>query len=165
MVDGLSREIKVLQSDGQLVRSFGIGVLMHPKGIAIDAAAGKVYVSDYGDQVTGDTSGNGLGLSASIKVFDLTGSQVALISGEGLFSRPQGLALSNGKLYLADNMLAQILEFDRATGTKTASFGCKGSSEGHLLLPMDVALDDAEQNLYVADNRNARVTVIPLAQP
>jgi hypothetical protein len=160
VVDGLAREINVLQPDGQLVRRFGAGVLSDPKGIAIDTATGEIYVSDYGDPVVFPV------IPASIKVFDMTGSHLSdrKISGSGLFSRPQGLSLLGDKVYLADNMLAQILEFDRATGTKTSSFGCKGSSAGHLLLPMDVALADG-QNLFVADNRNMRVTVLPLMQP
>jgi DNA-binding beta-propeller fold protein YncE len=160
VVDGLAREVKVLQPDGQLVRSFGFGVLSDPKGVDIDAVTGEIYVSDYGDPVVYPV------IPASIKVFDMTGSHLSgrTISGYGLFSRPQGLSLSGDKVYLADNLLAQILEFDRATGAKTSSFGCKGSSDGHLLLPMDVALGDG-QNLYVADNRNMRVTVLPLTQP
>ena len=165
VVDGLSKEIKVLNTDGQLVRSFGLGNLMNPKGVAVDASSDAVYISDYGDQVTGDTSGSNLGFSSSIKIFDLEGSPVGMISGENIFSRPQGLALANGNLYLADSMHSQIFEFDRATGVKTAAFGCKGSSADHLLLPMDVILDAAGKNLYVADNRNARVTVLTLTQP
>lgn len=161
VVDGLAREVKVLQPDGQLVRSFGAGVLYDPKGIAIDFLAGEIYVSDYGDQFVSPI------IPASIEVFDMTGSHLSgrKISGYGLFSRPQGLTLLGDKVYLADNMLAQILEFDRATGAKTASFGCKGSSDEHLLLPMDVVIGNSSQHLYVADNRNMRVTVLPLTQP
>jgi DNA-binding beta-propeller fold protein YncE len=161
VVDGLAREVKVLQPDGQLVRSFGAGVLSDPKGIAIDFLAGEIYVSDYGDPVVYPV------IPASIEVFDMTGSHLSgrKISGSGIFSRPQGLTLLGDKVYLADNMLAQILEFDRATGAKTASFGCRGSSDEHLLLPMDVVTGDSSQQLFVADNRNMRVTVLPLTQP
>jgi DNA-binding beta-propeller fold protein YncE len=154
VVDGLDQEIKVLQPDGQLVRSFGAVVLSDPKGIAIDLGAGEIYVTDYGDSRAG--------LSASIKVFDLEGGLQRTISGA--FSRPQGLTLTSDKLFVTDNMLAQILEFDRTTNEKTASYGCQGSSNGHLLLPMDVVLDDAGLNFYVADNRNMRITVLPLTE-
>jgi DNA-binding beta-propeller fold protein YncE len=154
VVDGLALEVKVLQPDGQLVRSFGAGVLSDPKGIAIDTAAGEIYVSDYGDPA--------VGIPASIKVFNLSDALVRTITGN--FSRPQGLSLTDSKLFVADNMLAQILEFDRATNEMTTSYGCLGSSEGHMLLPLDVALDAAGLNLYVADNRNMRVTVLPLTE-
>lgn len=159
VVDGLDGDVKVVQPGGQLVRSFGAGVLSAPKGIAVDDATGEIFVSDYGDPVVYPV------IPASIKIFDMTGSHVGTISGSGQFSRPQGLALKGDKVYLADNMLGQILEFDRATGVKTASFGCKGSSDGHLLLPMDLVLGDSGESLYVADNRNMRITVLPLTQP
>jgi DNA-binding beta-propeller fold protein YncE len=129
-------------------------VLADPKGIAVDAVKGEVFVSDYGDPA--------VGISASIKVFDLSGALVRTITGN--FSRPQGLALTDSKLFVADNMLAQILEFDRTTDEMTTSYGCLGSSEGHMLLPLDVALDAEGLNLYVADNRNMRVTVLPLTE-
>ncbi len=155
VVDGLAKEVKVLLRGGRLVRSFGGDmVLSSPKGIAVDAASGEVFVSDYGDPA--------IGIPASIKVFNLSGGLDRTITGD--FSRPQGILLTNSKLFVADNMLAQILGFDRETNEVTASYGCLGSSEGHLLLPMDVALDDAGLNLYVADNRNMRVTVLPLAE-
>ena len=153
VVDGISRSIKVLLRDGQLLRSFGgDNVLSSPKGIAFDVSTGEVFVSDYGD--------SRVGIPASIKVFDLAGGLRKTITGS--FSRPQGLTLTSDKLFVADNMLAQILEFDRSTNLVTKSYSCQGSSEGHLLLPMDVVVDGDELNLYVADNRNMRITVLPL---
>lgn len=153
VVDGLAREIKVLWPNGELVGSFGgEGVLSAPKGIAVDAATQEVFVSDYGD--------SRVGIPASIKVFNLANGAVRSITGN--FDRPQGLALSSDKLFVSDNMLAQILEFDRISGVMTLTYGCLGSSAGHLMLPMDVALDSALNNLYIADNRNMRITVLPL---
>ncbi|GEM_PF-2367006 len=155
VVDGLAREIKVLRRNGRLLKSFGGNmVLADPKGIAVDAVKGEVFVSDYGDST--------VGIPASIKVFNLSGDLKRTITGN--FSRPQGLWLTDSKIFVADNMLAQILEFDRDTDEMTTSYGCLGSSDGHLLLPMDVALDAAGLNLYVADNRNMRVTVLPLTE-
>lgn len=153
IVDGVSRSIKVMNLRGRVLRSFGgDGVLSSPKGIAVDVNSGEVFVSDYGD--------SRVGIPASIKVFDLSGRLRTTITGS--FSRPQGLTLTSDKLFVADNMLAQILEFDRSTNLVTKSYACQGSSEGHLLLPMDVVLDAEELNLYVADNRNMRITVLPL---
>lgn len=162
VVDGLTREVKVLQPDGQLIRSFGADILVDPKGITLGMAADEIeiYVSDYGPPGSFATK-------ASVQIFDMEGAYIRTINGKGRFSRPQGLALKGDKIYLADNMLAQILEIDRMSegGEITSSFGCTGSSEGHLLLPMDVVLGDAGQSLYVADNRNMRITVLPLTQP
>jgi hypothetical protein len=155
VVDGVSRSIKVLNYRGTVLRSFGgDSVLSSPKGIAVDVVSGEIFVSDYGD--------SRVGIPASIKVFDLSGRLRTTITGS--FSRPQGLALTNDKLFVADNMLSQILEFDRSTKQTTKSYACQGSSEGHLLLPMDVAVDGEGLNLYVADNRNMRITVLPLSE-
>lgn len=154
VVDGTAQDIKVVQLDGVLLRSFGGGVLSSPKGIAIDTLTGEVFVSDYGD--------SSVGIPASIQVFGLDGSLQRTIAGA--FSRPQGLALTSDRLFVTDNMLAQVLEFDRTTGEKIKAHSCKGSSEGHLLLPMDVVVDDAGLNLFVADNRNMRVTILSLTE-
>ena len=122
--------------------------------VAIDTLTGEVFVSDYGDSL--------VGIPASIQVFGLDGSLQRTIAGA--FSRPQGLALTSDRLFVTDNMLAQVLEFDRTTGEKIKAHSCKGSSEGHLLLPMDVVVDDAGLNLFVADNRNMRVTILSLTE-
>lgn len=164
VVDGLEREIKVVQPTGEVYGSFGQGVLNNPKGIAISQTPDnqKLYVSDYGDPAVSPI------VPASVKVFDLLGNHDSsgTISGSSQdFSRPQGLTLSGNKLFLADSMLASILEFDVTTKVKTTTYGCRGSSDGHLLLPMDVVLGKDGQSLYTADNRNMRVTVLPLMQP
>ena len=159
VVDGLAREIKVIQRDGQLIRRFGQGVLDDPKGIVLGSSndGSKIYVSDYGPP--------SFSVKASIEVFDKNGNHLKTISNPSRFSRPQGLALRDDSLYLADSLLSQILEINHVTGEVTAALSCKGSSEEHLLLQMDVVLGDAGQSLYVADNRNMRITVLPLTQP
>lgn len=152
LVDGLAGEVKVINEKGRLVNTFGgFGQLKAPKGIALDLANNEVMVSDYGD--------SSLGISSSIEVFNLGGDHLSTITGS--FSRPQGLAAANGKIYVADAVLGQILEFDRASGSRTFSYGCFGTTEGHLLMPMDVALGANLQDLFVADNRNGRISVLP----
>lgn len=154
IVDGLSRTIQAIDLQFLHVppRVFGQGFLNDPKGVTFDAETGEIYVTDYGDPRTG--------IDAAVKVFDRTGILLQTITGA--FSRPQGIAVSGSRIFVTDALRAQVLEFDRATGTAKAAHGCMGSSPEHLMLPMDVTLDQAGENFYIADNRNMRVTVVPL---
>lgn len=153
VVDGLAAEIKIINLNGRLVGSFGgFGQLANPKGIALDLARGEVLVTDYGI--------SGPGISASIQIFDLDGRHLDTMSGN--FSRPQGVTVAEGRIYVADAVLGQILAFDRTTGAVAGSYGCFGSSAGHLWLPMDVTLDTNARNLLVADNSNGRISILPL---
>lgn len=152
-VDGLTATIKVISLRGRVVALIGEGELNDPKGLYVDPVTGEVFVTDYGD--------SRIGIEASVKVFSKSGTLLKTINGS--FSRPQGVTVTSDKIYIVDAMLAQVLEFDRSTGTLSSSFGCMGSGEGHLLLPMDVTLDSQGQNLHVVDNRNMRITVLPLA--
>jgi len=152
VVDGLAAEIKVIDASGRLISSFGgFGQLARPKGIALDLVNGEVIVSDYGDSA--------VGVSASIQVFDLDGSH--LESFTGAFSRPQGVAVAGGKIYMTDAVSGQVLVLDRVSGKQVEAFGCFGSGDGHLLMPMDLVVDQGAQTLFVADNRNGRITALP----
>lgn len=155
IVDGLTRNIKVLNLKllhaGAEVFG-GPGLLGDPKAMAFDALTGELFVSDYGD--------SGMGLGPAIRVFDRSGSLARTITGP--FSRPQGLTVTTDRIYLVDAIQAKVLELDRATGSTVASHGCMGSAPDHLMLPMDVTLDPAGESLHVADNRNMRITILPL---
>ena len=50
------------------------GDLTNPTGIAVDRSVREVFVSDYGDPVTG--------VPASIRIYDYAGNQLAAISGD-----------------------------------------------------------------------------------
>ena len=153
LIDGIRNEIRVIDYSGQKIRRFGrYGQLSAPKGLALDVERREVIVTDYGDPK--------VGIPASIQIFSMKGTHLKSITGA--FSRPQGVDVSGNKIFVADAMLGQVLEFDRGTGQMVASHGCFGTSEGHLLLPMDVVVDEVEQMLYVADNRNGRITALSL---
>jgi DNA-binding beta-propeller fold protein YncE len=153
VVDGVDGDIKVYNRKGRLVRSIGgFGQLSQPQALTINPDAEELIVTDYGDQR--------IGLSASIQVFDYTGRHLKTINGA--FSRPQGVWSTGGSIYLVDTMLGQVLEFGRDTGDLLSTHGCYGSSDGHLMLPMDVLYDQAMKQFFVADNRNGRISVLPL---
>lgn len=153
VVDGSSGAILALDYSGQpLTLAGSFAGLVTPKGIAVDAAQQRVIVSDYGDPA--------LETGAKLVIYDLDGQQLGVISGG--FSRPQGVTADNGRIFVVDAMLGQVLEYHLATEGLIATYGCFGSGPGHLLLPMDVVIDSPGQLLLVADHRNGRITPLPL---
>ena len=156
VVDGLAHDIKIFSASGNLIGTFGEAApLSDPKGIAIDAGAKQVYVSDYGDPR--------VGIPPSINIFDFEGKLIRRIIGN--LSRPQGLALDERNLYVVDAMLGQILVFDRVSYAYTGAIGSFGVADGQLLLPMDLSRDTATGKLYVTNNRVGRVAAFSPPAP
>lgn len=153
VVDGLGGDIKVYDRRGKTTLIIGgLGQLVQPKALTLKPGAEEVIVTDYGNPR--------IGVSASLKVFNYSGDHLQTINGP--FSRPQGVWSEGQSLYLVDSILGQVLEFDRDTGSMLSTQGCFGSAEGHLMLPMDLLYDSQLREFFVADNRNGRVTVLPL---
>ena len=153
-VDIRAKEVKVFNLRGRRAATFGgFGALTDPRGVALDPLTGEILVSDYGDPR--------VGVAASIEIFDHQGQYLRSLHGN--FSRPQGLAVGGGKVFLVDALLGRVLVYDQASGAWQDSLGSYGSEPGQLLLPMDVVLDGAGKTLYVTDNRNGRVTPLALA--
>lgn len=155
VVDSGSHDIKVIGPDGQLVQLIvGNGAsgtsLVTPVAIAVDEVRGELLVSDYGDP--------SLRYRSAIRVYDLSGNFVASIPGRtGGFSRPQGLAVGNDRIYVVDSLLGQIIVFDRSTGERVGTIGSFGDGEGQLMLPLDVLLDRDTGELFVTNNRRGRI--------
>lgn len=155
MIDGLDGRIKFFNLLGHQVGSFdGGGNLNAPVGLAVDATRGEVVVSDYGDPA--------VGISASLEIFDFSGSHLKSIEGD--FSRPQGMVCQGGKIFVADGLRGQILEFDRSTGNLEGTHGCFGTGPGQLLMPLDLVYSTARSSLLVTNNKNGRVTEVPVAE-
>ena len=163
VVDEGSRQVKVFDQQGTprgTISGPGTGPsgLVTPIAIAVDEDRQEVFVSDYGRD----------GGPASVKVFDYAGLLLSEISGEGScgslgcsggFSRPQGIALDDeGRLYLADALLAQILIYDRATGELIGTLGGRTEGPPYLRLPTDVVIG-AGGDLFVTNNRARTVDV------
>lgn len=146
-------EGEVYVSDSQLGRVFVIrpggtvaqpvsldAMLRQPTGLAVDSAAGRLYVVDTA--------------AHRIEVFDRDGVRIASLGrrgeGPGEFNYPSLLwRAPGGRLYVTDslNFRVQILEPD---GTFVGSFGQIGDGSGDTPRAKGVATDGDGQ-VYVAD--------------
>jgi len=153
-------QVFVFDADGVFVRAISSkGVnpeqLFAPMGLALDPVAGEVFVSDWGD------FGNNLNATAYVKIFSYDGTYVDAISGAGNcgmlgcsggFSRPHGIAIANGKVFIPDVMQAQVMVLDRATKAAVTTIG----SRPLLRLPTDVVvLNDTD--LYVSSTKTGSI--------
>jgi len=133
------------------------GGLVSPAAIVV-APSGLIYVSDYGD--TGNFN------DQAIKVFNADGSLngAPIYSGGGSFSAPgfsapQGLFVdAYGNLFFVDAGMGHILVYD-ATRTYVKTVGVRGTDVGQLYYPLDVFVDSVNNDIFVTDNQNGRVTV------
>ncbi len=156
VADGNGGSVQVFDFQGRPRGS--LSGLRHPTGLAVDSARQQVLVSDYGDLAAGEY--------ASLKIFDYQGHLVAAVSGKGScgilgctggFSRPQGVALdAQGRVYLVDGLLGQVLVFDRSTLAQVGALGSFGEGPGQLFLPLDVVVTPGGEAL-VTSYKTARI--------
>jgi len=70
---------------------------------------------------------------------------------------PQGLFIDNfGSIYVVDRLNNRVQKFDR-WGNRLLNFGRFGREEGEFILPIDLALDPANDYLYITDTHNHRI--------
>ncbi|MFC1531417.1 hypothetical protein ACFL5T_04160 [Gemmatimonadota bacterium] len=165
VVDGAAGNIKVFDSSGTLqntISSRGPNPeqLTTPVGIAVNPEVSEIYVSDYG-------AGPYESGEAFVRIFTYDGTFVEVISGAGScgmlgcsggFSRPQGIGVSeDGRLFLADALLASVLVFDRSTKKQTATLGGRNAGIPALRVPAGVVVSGSD--VYVASSRTHSVEV------
>jgi DNA-binding beta-propeller fold protein YncE len=164
VVDGAGKVVKVFSLKGNSLGAFPAlnpdkPVLANPTGIALDEVRREVYVSDYGDPLKS--------IAPRVQIFDYTGNLVGTISGKGSgmlgapkFSRPQGLAVDeSARVFLVDCYAGEVLVFDRFTGTLLKTIGSFGTEPGELQLPLDIVINPATKDLFLTNNRAARIEI------
>ena len=140
--------VSVFSLAGEKLRSFGSEKLLNPRGVAMDDDSNMLVVD--------------MDLHC-IQKFSSNGEFITTVCTRGSsaleFQSPVGASFHplNKKLYVADfaNHRIQVLNPDL---TFYKSFGSRGSGNGQLSYPADVAFDDAG-NVYVADDDNSRIQV------
>jgi DNA-binding beta-propeller fold protein YncE len=135
-----------LSGDLSSLSGFEIKDADRPTTVAVDRAAGRVFV--------GDTSGT-QGEGHAVRVYDLAGKPVATWgrkgAGPGEFFFPTFVAVRDGKLYVADTLNARVQVLDAGTGEPVAVVGERGDRIGNFDKPKGLAFDTFG-NLYVADS-------------
>ena len=151
LTDEALNEIKVFNSDGELVRKWGSG----GNGAALDGPAGVVIDKDDNLYVVEQHSSQVHKMSPEGESLLRWGEEGA---GPGQFNLPWGVTLdSDGSVYVADWRNDRIQKFS-ADGEFIAAFGESGDGEGQLHRPSSVAVND-DGLVFVADWGNERVQV------
>jgi DNA-binding beta-propeller fold protein YncE len=156
VADSLANLIWVFDpATGQVLRSIGSGQLLFPSALAI--AGIELFVADQSNH--------------QVKVFDLDGNLLRSLGSEatqgmigyrwqGRFVRLQSLAVdAAGRLHALDSQMSVIQILDALDGAYLDSYGTRGTAEGELNLPLDIALNDYGE-LAVANTRNHRIELL-----
>jgi tripartite motif-containing protein 71 len=77
-------------------------------------------------------------------------------TGNGQFKGPEGIAISEGSLYVVDDGNDRIEQFS-LSGAYLNQFGKKGSGQDELNEPIGIASNPTSGNLYVSDLGNHRI--------
>ncbi len=154
VADGRDR-IDRFAADGTLLSSWGssgsgVGEFRFGAGGGNDYGAGGGVAVGAGFVFVADTRND------RVQRFSLDGSGGSVIVAPGRVKRPQGLAVSGGRLIVADDLGHRLVIFD----LNGSFIGTVGSGPGprprQLRNPYDVAVDPAGR-VFVADNSNHRV--------
>lgn len=147
------QRIMVYSPKGELLRQWGKpgrgnGEFIYPTDVAFDAA-GKIYVSEYGD-------------NDRIQVFDSSGKYLRQFGSfgdaPGQFARPQSILIDDELLYVADACNHRI-SVHRLDGSFVRSFGSPGSELGQFRYPYGLDID-SDGKLVVCEFGNNRVQLI-----
>ena len=154
VVDGVNNSIKVFDSKGKFVSSFGRkgsgrGEFSSPLGIDIDRE-GRVYIADAGNH--------------RVQILDAKGNfikEIGLPQQSGHPADPTDVVVDNlnNTCYIVDNDNHQVLAYDLSRLQMIRTYGSHGAGKDRFRYPFFIALGK-EQSLYVVDVINTRVQVL-----
>lgn len=142
--------------------------LTRPSAMTVDPATGAILVSVFGVPTPGSSA-----MPPQIRIYNKAGGIIGTIYGEkngslgtqAAFSAPQGLFVDDtNHMYLVDARFGEVLIYDLANYNPAnwhlaKKLGSIGTDPGELYYPLDVFVDNASKDVFVADNRNSRITV------
>ena len=141
VADADLRQVYLLDQEGKGTLVIDSDQLLRPTGLAWDADAGLLYVSDT--------------QAHQIKVFDATGRLVRSIGqrgeGAGEFNFPTYLSLAGERLIVADTMNARVQLVPLNGEDEVRILGERGTRLGNFVRPKGVAAD-SENNIYVIES-------------
>jgi sugar lactone lactonase YvrE len=155
---------------GNLVRSFGAGLILSPHGIHVDRD-GNVWVVDCACTGTSSTPAFA-GKGHQIIKFSPNGDVLMTLGTPGggrdslFFWQPNAvLTAPNGDIYVAEGhssragtATARMLVFDKA-GKLKRTWGSWGKGDGQLDQPHALAMD-SRGRLFIADRGNDRILIV-----
>lgn len=162
-VDSDVDPVMLFDMDGNVVRSFGSGMITWPHGIFVDADD-NVWIADaVGYAPVPD------GVGHTVMKFSPDGELLMRLGKEGVagdgtdvFNKPSDvLVASNGDIFVADGHDAvgnnRIMKFDK-DGNYLMQWGELGGDHGQFRDPHALTMD-SEGRLFVADRGNSRLQI------
>ena len=123
------------------------GTTYHPDGVTVDNKTENIYIADC--------------YSNCVKVFDSTGKylyQFGDKGGEGKMYHPRGVAICGDRiLNTQGSHCILIYQFN---GKFISRIGRKGTGELEFNLPLGLAIDESNGDIYVCDYSNNRVQIL-----
>lgn len=165
-----SKDDPVLQfdRDGNLVKSFGAGLIDWPHGIHVDFD-NNIWITDAACPGCSKADRNQGNLGHQIIKFNSDGEVLMTLgqpgvagNGEYQFNMPSDVLVApNGDIFVADGHGSQgnnrIVKYDR-NGNFIKTWGVTGAEKGEFRDPHALAMD-SEGKLYVGDRGNSRIQI------
>ncbi len=151
--------ILLFDTDGNLVRSFGAGLIVWPHGIHVDKQ-GNVWIADARGE---DNRGHQVHkFSAEGELLMSLGKAGVAGDGDDVFNQPSDvLVVPNGAIFVADGHSSsgnnRIVKFD-SKGRFIKTWGSTGAEAGEFRDPHALAMDSTGR-LFVGDRGNARIQI------
>ena len=151
--------ILLFDPDGNLLRSFGAGMILWPHGMHVDRE-GNVWVADArGEDGRGHQV---LKFSPTGELLMTLGTKGVAGDGQDTFRQPSDVLVApNGDIFVADGHGAggnnRIVKFS-GDGTYIKEWGGTGSENGEFRDPHALAMD-SQGRLFVGDRGNSRIQI------
>jgi len=151
----------LIDPDGNVVRSFGAGLIVWPHGIHVDPE-GNVWIAD----ARGDED---RGMGHQVHKFSPEGELLMSLGQPGLagkgkyiFDQPNDVLVApNGDIFVADGHSAdgnnRIVKYN-SEGEYLLEWGGTGAEDGEIRVPHALAMD-SQGRLFVADRGNSRLQI------
>lgn len=155
--------VLLFDASGNLVRSFGAGLIAWPHGIFVDAE-GNVWIADaVGYAPVPEGWGHVVyKFSEHGELLMTLGKKGVAGSGKDTFNKPSAVLVApNGDIFVADGHDEggnnRIVKFS-ADGTYIKEWGTAGQADGEFIDPHALAMDSAGR-LFVGDRGNSRIQI------